>query len=116
MIHLAKHTPLEFQGCDARLLRDSTALKPALSEIVRQAGGTIVAEVFHDFNPCGVTGMVVIAESHVSIHTWPEHAFAAADIFSCGSSLDHTLIARELKSALGAREVTSRAFDRSAAS
>ena len=49
-------------------------------------GATIVGESFHRFTPQGVTGILAIAESHISIHTWPEYAYAAADIFSCGSS------------------------------
>jgi S-adenosylmethionine decarboxylase len=112
MLHLARHTLLELHGCNPVLLRDSAALKPILSEAIRAAGGTIVTEMFHDFSPYGVTGVIVIAESHVAIHTWPENAFAAADIFSCSDTLDHRFIERELVAALSAREVTSRVFDR----
>jgi S-adenosylmethionine decarboxylase proenzyme len=112
MLRLARHTLLELHGCDPALLRDSQALKPILSAAVRAGGGTIVTEMFHDFSPHGVTGVIVISESHVAIHTWPENAFAAADIFSCGDSLDHVLIERELQKALAAKEVTSRVIDR----
>jgi S-adenosylmethionine decarboxylase proenzyme len=112
MLRLARHTLLELHGCDSALLRDSQALKPILSAAVRAGGGTIVTEMFHDFSPHGVTGVIVISESHVAIHTWPENAFAAADIFSCGDSLDHVLIERELQKALAAKEVTSRVIDR----
>jgi S-adenosylmethionine/arginine decarboxylase-like enzyme len=61
MIRLARHTLLELHGCNPALLRDSAALKPIVSAAVRAAGGTIVAEMFHDFSPYGVTGVVVIA-------------------------------------------------------
>ncbi len=50
----------------------------------RACGATIVDVAFHEFNPFGVSGVVVIAESHISIHTWPEHRYAALDIFTCG--------------------------------
>ena len=59
---------------------------------VRAGGGTIVKSVFHAFSPWGVSGVVVITESHVTIHTWPEHSHAAVDIFSCSPDLDHTAI------------------------
>jgi len=49
------------------------------------ANATIVTDVFHQFNPFGISGVVVIAESHIAIHTWPEHACASLDLFSCGS-------------------------------
>ncbi|MCW5556813.1 MAG: adenosylmethionine decarboxylase [Verrucomicrobiae bacterium] len=66
--------------------------------------------VFHSFSPWGVSGVVVISESHLTIHTWPEHRFAAVDVFSCGSRLRHAEVRRFLKSALAARSVHCRLF------
>ena len=105
---LARHTLLEFEGCDADLLNAPEQLKDILLEAVRRAHGTIVAELFNTFSPHGVTGVVVIAESHVAIHTWPEHGYAAVDIFSCGSKLDHATLRASLQEALRAARVESR--------
>ena len=73
--------------CDAALLDDVALVKQVLLAAAEEAGATIVGEVFHKFSPVGVTGIVCIAESHISIHTWPEHAYAAVDIFTCGENL-----------------------------
>lgn len=109
---LARHTLLELHGCAPALLQNAEALKPALVDAVRQGGGTIVTEVFHNFSPHGVSGVIVIAESHVAIHTWPEHGFAAVDIFSCSPALDQDLIQRLISTALQAARVEQRVFDR----
>jgi len=73
--------------CDVEALNDLGGVKTALVEAARRARATIVDVVFHEFNPFGISGVVVIAESHLSIHTWPEHRYAAVDIFSCGVTL-----------------------------
>ncbi|HUF92711.1 MAG TPA: adenosylmethionine decarboxylase, partial [Candidatus Limnocylindria bacterium] len=62
----------------------------------KRAQATIVDVVFHEFNPFGVSGVVVIAESHLSIHTWPEYRYAAVDIFSCGDVLQPEVAANYL--------------------
>ena len=58
-----------------------------MREAAIAAGTSIVASVFQPFEPQGVTGVVVVEESHLSIHTWPEHGYAAVDFFTCGDSL-----------------------------
>ena len=63
-------------------------VRQALICAAREAGATIVGETFHKFQPMGVTGIVAIAESHMGVHTWPEYAFAAVDIFTCGEGFD----------------------------
>ena len=55
--------------------------------MANEAGATVLGESFHQFNPHGVSGVVVIAESHLFIHTWPEHGYAAVDIFTCGDTV-----------------------------
>ena len=81
---LGTHLLLELNECNAAALDDMALVKQALLAAAEEAGATVVGEVFHKFAPVGVTGIVCIAESHISIHTWPEHAYAAADIFTCG--------------------------------
>ncbi len=112
MLPLARHTLIECHECDPALLRDSAALRPLLLDAVRRGGGTIVTDLFHQFSPHGVSGVIVITESHVAIHTWPEHAYAAVDVFSCGESLDHPAIRDTIAAALRAGRVESRVFAR----
>ena len=109
---LALHTLLEFHGCDPFLLKNAEALRPIMLDAVRAGKGTIVTEIFHTFSPHGVSGVIVISESHVAIHTWPEHAFAAVDIFSCSSALDQVKIEECIQRALRATNVTRRIFQR----
>ena len=78
------HLLLEFSGCDDVLLNDVGRLEACLVEACRTAGATVVKSAFHAFSPIGASGVVVIAESHVTVHTWPEHGYAALDIFTCG--------------------------------
>jgi S-adenosylmethionine decarboxylase len=77
-------------------------VKGALIEAAKRAQATIVDVVFHEFNPFGVSGVVVIAESHLSIHTWPEYRYAAVDIFSCGETLQPEIAANYLVEQFGA--------------
>jgi S-adenosylmethionine decarboxylase proenzyme len=85
---LGRHLLLELYDCDSELLNSLDGVKNVLVEAAARAHATIVDVVFHEFNPFGVSGVVVIAESHLSIHTWPEHRYAAVDIFSCGETLE----------------------------
>ena len=94
---------LELNECDAALLDDVALVKQALLAAAEAAGATVVGEVFHKFSPVGVTGIVCIAESHISIHTWPEHAYAAADIFTCGESFKPIEAAHFIANALQAQ-------------
>ena len=79
---------------------------------VTAANGTIVKPVFHEFSPWGVSGVVVIAESHVTIHTWPEHGYAAVDIFSCSRKLRHAMVRETLRRSLKAQSVTAQRLSR----
>ena len=84
---LGTHLLLEMNECDPVLLDEMDLVKQVLLAAAEEAGATVVGEVFHKFSPVGVTGIVCIAESHISIHTWPEHRYAAVDIFTCGENL-----------------------------
>src|SRR5512138_2705306 len=84
---LGRHLLLEMFDCDPDAINSLEAVKGALIEAAKRAQATIVDVVFHEFNPFGISGVVVIAESHLSIHTWPEYRYAAVDIFSCGETL-----------------------------
>ena len=84
---LGTHLLLDLKDCNAELLDDLEYIRQVVIAAAVEAGATIVGETFHKFRPIGVTGIVAIAESHIGIHTWPEHAYAAADIFTCGEEL-----------------------------
>ncbi len=76
---------LDLRQCDEALLDDVDVIQEAMVHAADRAGATIVGQSFHKFDPRGVTGIVAIAESHLAIHTWPEHGYAAVDIFTCGA-------------------------------
>jgi S-adenosylmethionine decarboxylase len=75
---------VELRDCNPKIIKDLAKVKNALVSAAKEAKATIVDISFHEFNPFGISGMVIIAESHLSIHTWPEYSYAAVDIFTCG--------------------------------
>ena len=85
---LGIHLMLELTECNPELLDDLPYIKDAIIQAAEEVGAHIVGESFHQFHPQGVTGILAIAESHICIHTWPEHGYAAADIFTCGTSFE----------------------------
>ena len=98
---LGKHLLLELKDCNREVLDDLDFLKDALLAAAKQCGATVLGESFHRFSPQGVSGVVVIAESHLFIHTWPEYGYAAADIFTCGNSVQPERAAELLIEKLG---------------
>ena len=85
MAAIGKHLILELNDCDRDRLSDRDFLKDTLLSACRISGATILSESFHSFSPYGgVSGVVIIAESHFSVHTWPEYGYASIDIFTCG--------------------------------
>jgi len=81
---VGRHLLVELHDCDKTLLDDLDAVKTTIREAAKRAGASIVSESFHRFAPQGVSASVLIAESHLSIHTWPEAGYAAADLYTCG--------------------------------
>jgi S-adenosylmethionine decarboxylase len=99
---VGKHLVLELKDCDRKRISDCDFLQETLLAACTVAGATILSNSFHSFPPYGgVSGVVIIAESHFSIHTWPEYCYAAIDIFTCGDSLQSEkaveLLVRELQ-------------------
>jgi len=99
---LGRHLLCEYHRCDRELLNQPEAIRSELVRAVTLAGATPLHEVVHAFSPHGVTGVVVIAESHFAIHTWPEHGFAAVDLFTCGDTVDPYKAFEHLREALRA--------------
>ena len=79
---LGRQILIEFYDCQNEVLTDRDRIRQYMLEAARHAGATVISDTFHHFKPDGISGVVVIAESHISIHTWPEH-HAAVDVF-CG--------------------------------
>lgn len=87
-IHLGQHVLAEFFECDPNILNNASIVEKLMTEAALECGATIVQKCFHMFNPYGVSGVVIIAESHLAIHTWPELGYAAVDLFTCGDKCD----------------------------
>jgi len=102
---LGRHLVIELSNCDKDKLNNLDYLKRCMEKSVQLTGATIVDSVFHLYNPQGVSGVVVIAESHCSIHTWPEYGYAAIDYFTCGESVDPYLGLDYIKETLQAEDV-----------
>ena len=92
---------VEYYGCAPDLLNDQEYVRERMLEAARATGAVVVGDLFHLFQPHGVSGVVVIAESHLAIHTWPEYGYAAVDLFTCGDEIDpfagFELLRRELQ-------------------
>ena len=101
---LGKHIVCELSGCDAQSLTDLELVRSVMVSAAREANAEVMEVAFHRFMPQGVSGVVVIAESHLSIHTWPESGYAAMDFYTCG---DHTDPWKACEFAAKAFEATS---------
>jgi len=103
---------LDLYDCLTDRLDDIAWVQRTLTDAARIAGATIVDVVFHKFAPWGISGVVVISESHLAIHIWPENRYAAIDVFTCGSSMDLDRAVRYLIDTFKAKRVDSRCFNR----
>jgi len=80
-----RHLLCEYHGCDAQILGDPARLEALLQQAAAAAGATVVHSVTHRFAALGVSGVLLLEESHLSIHTWPERGYAAVDFYTCGT-------------------------------
>lgn len=85
---IGMHVILDLYECDPQILDDIEKVEEILTKAAELANATIIDKRFHKFSPQGVSGVVVVSESHISIHTWPEHGYASVDVYTCG---DHTM-------------------------
>jgi len=100
---VGKHCILELYDCDRSRLDDEAFLRDTITTAARRAGATLLHLITHRFEPQGVTGLALLAESHISIHTWPESGYAAVDVFTCG---DHTMPERACRRLIADLEAT----------
>ncbi|MBE6370165.1 MAG: adenosylmethionine decarboxylase [Lentisphaerae bacterium] len=102
---LGRHLTIEYYDCDAGILADTCLMEQIFVEAANASGATVLESSFHPFQPQGVSGIVVICESHFAVHAWPEHDYAAVDIFTCGDQIDFNLAATVLRDKLQSRSM-----------
>ena len=82
----SSHLVVEYNECNTSKLNDKQYLENFLTQAAIAGKFTVLKTAFHQFEPQGVTGVLLLSESHMSIHTWPEHGYAAVDLFTCGQN------------------------------
>ena len=105
--NLGHHVLVEMYRCDEKTLNDPKYLQEVLCQAARLAGATIVSQTFHQFNPHGVSGVVIISESHLTIHTWPEYGYASLDLYTCGNKTDSRKAFNYIRSKIGAQHTST---------
>jgi S-adenosylmethionine decarboxylase len=112
MPSLGTHRILDYWGCSFETLDDLEQVRKMFEEGLRLSNATVIDVILHKFAPQGVTGIAAIAESHVSIHTWPELGYAAVDVFSCGSTMNTDRLLKHFESVLQPTERTETIIER----
>ena len=109
---LGEHILAEFYECDIEAINDVRIVEESLLEAAAIAKATVIGSSFHLFEPYGVSGVLVISESHFAIHSWPEYAYAAVDIFTCGDTVEPMEAFFYLKRRFGTKNATYRVVQR----
>ncbi len=109
---LGRHLLVELYDCDSKVISDVRTIENIMVGAAKAAKATIVDVVFHNFNPNGISGVIVIAESHLTIHSWPEYNFASIDIYTCGSTVNPWKAYDYLYKNFKAKNVTAMEFKR----
>ena len=112
IIHQSKHLLLELYRCDSEKLNDESFLRCALNRAAKLAKAAVLNLISNKFDPQGVTAVALLAESHISIHTWPESSYSAVDIFTCGQNMRPEVASQYLIEALKAEEHFLRVIER----
>ena len=112
IIHQSKHLLLELYRCDSEKLNDESFLRCALNRAAKLAKAAVLNLISNKFDPQGVTAIALLAESHISIHTWPESSYSAVDIFTCGQNMRPEVASQYLIEALKAEEHFLRVIER----
>lgn len=110
---LGNHILVEFMGCEPHIMNDVSGIERDMVGAAQKAGATVINSTFHHFSPYGVSGVVVIQESHLAIHTWPEYGYAAVDLFTCGE-MDAWISFDHLKECFGAKSYSALEMKRGA--
>ncbi len=112
LIHQSKHLLLELYRCDYEKLNDESFLRCTLNRAAKLAKATVLNLISNKFEPQGVTAIALLAESHISIHTWPESNYSAVDIFTCGQNMKPEIACQYLIKSLQVKEHTLRIIER----
>ena len=110
--HQSKHLLLDLYRCDCEKLNDESFLRCILNRSAKLANATVLNLTSNKFEPQGVTAIALLAESHISIHTWPESNYSAVDIFTCGQNMMPELASQYLIESLMAKEHSLRVIER----
>ena len=108
-----KHILFTLKGCPFDLLDDEALISTTLSHAAILCESTLLNVSSHKFSPCGVTAIALLAESHISIHTWPENGIAVCDVFTCGDHTNPRSGATYMYETLRASDIDSKIIDRS---
>ncbi|WP_167881247.1 adenosylmethionine decarboxylase [Leptospira gomenensis] len=103
---LGKHVIAEFYDCDYETINNHELVEDIMLKSVDLSGATTIKSVFHRFSPFGVSGVVVVSESHFAIHTWPEYGYCAVDVFTCGDLIDNQAALDYLKEKFGSKSIS----------
>lgn len=109
---LGRHILAEVYGCPADILNDRDKVEEIMVNAALKAGAEIREVIFHKFSPQGISGVVVISESHLAIHTWPELGYAAVDVFTCGERVDPWVSCRYIQQEMQAKHITTKEVSR----
>ena len=112
LTHQSKHFLLELYRCNCEKLNDESFLRCTLNKAAKLANATVLNLISNKFEPQGVTAIALLAESHISIHTWPESNYSAVDIFTCGQNMMPELASQYLIESLMAKEHSLRVIER----
>lgn len=111
-LKLGEHFICDLSDCDRDLLLDSDRARELFTQAVRDSGLTIVSEGYYRFSPHGFTCFLLLAESHASLHAWPEHGYCAIDLFTCNLEMDIRPLVEKLQMLFGSEQCSVRVIDR----
>ncbi len=100
---LGRQILVDLYDCKPECLNQIEVVKRLLIDVAEAINVNVIDSAFHQFAPCGVSGVLVISESHISIHTWPEFRYAAVDVFTCGDKISPAKIQAEISDRFGAK-------------
>jgi S-adenosylmethionine decarboxylase len=109
---LGRHVLAEFYWCSPEVLNNTVKIEKLMVDAALEAGAEVKEVIFHQFSPQGVSGVVVISESHLAVHTWPEFGYAAVDVFTCGSTVDPWVSCYYLKNQLISKRMVAKEIKR----
>lgn len=107
-----KHALADLYKCDIEYLDSVDKIKELLETSCREANLTVVESKFHKFLPIGISGICILSESHVTIHTWPENGFVSIDAFTCGTKMNPSLVCKIIAEKLNSKKIDIKEYKR----